>query len=151
MKKRRMQQPSVGTLTGGTTVCTHCEAVGRTVPYSKNACYFNTRKMTDQKEFARKIMDEKGVACKDDECRWGTAQTVIHKYPIKEPLMYKASLSCSTTLIYMPTPEEQQEHILPQQHTSILDSGATHLYITPSTSHGPPDTSAATISVAQRM
>ena len=29
----------------------------------------------------------------------------------------------------------------------IVDSGATHLYIAPSAPHGPPDTSAATISV----
>ena len=61
--------------------------------------------------------------------------------------MYEASLSYSTTLTYMPTPDDQQEHILPQQHTSIVDSGATRLYISPSAPHGPPDTSAATISV----
>ena len=72
-------------------------------------------------------MDEKGVACKDDEWRWGTAQTVINKYPIKEPLMHEDILRCIPTLAYMPTPDKQQEHILPQQHTGILDSGATHL------------------------
>ena len=47
----------------------------------------------------------------------------------------------------MPTSDAQQQHILPQQDTVIVDSGATHLYIAPSTPHGPPDTSAATISV----
>ena len=47
----------------------------------------------------------------------------------------------------MPTPDEQQEHIIPKQHTGILDSGTTHLYIAPSAPHGPPNTSAATISV----
>ena len=78
-------------------------------------------------------MDEKGVACKDDECWWETAQTVIHKYPINEPLMYEASLIFGPTLTYMPTKNEQQYHLLPQQHTSIVDSGATQLYIDRST------------------
>ena len=61
--------------------------------------------------------------------------------------MYEASLSCIPTLTYMPTQNEKQEHILPQQHTGIVDSGATHLYIALSALHGPPDTSAATIKV----
>ena len=61
--------------------------------------------------------------------------------------MYEASLSCSSTLMYMPTQNEQQEHILPQQHTGIVDSGETHLYIAPTAPHGPPDTSVATIKV----
>ena len=47
----------------------------------------------------------------------------------------------------MPTQNEQQEHILPQQHIVIVDSGATHLYIAPAAPHGPPDTSADTIKV----
>ena len=61
--------------------------------------------------------------------------------------MYEASLSCSPTLTYMPTPENQQVHIVPRQHTGIEDACATHLYITPSAPHGPPDTSIAKISV----
>ena len=71
----------------------------------------------------------------------------MHRYPIKELLFYKASLSCSPPLTYIPTPDAQQGHILPQQDTGIVDSGATNLYIDPSAPHGPPDTSAATISV----
>ena len=59
--------------------------------------------------------------------------------------MYEASLRFSPTLTYMPTKNEQQEYILPQQHTVIVDSGATHLYIDPTAPHGPPDASAATI------
>ena len=47
----------------------------------------------------------------------------------------------------MPTQYEKQKHILPQQHTGIVDLGATHLYTPPTTPHGPPDTSAATIKV----
>ena len=47
----------------------------------------------------------------------------------------------------MRTPDAQQEHILPQQQTGIVYSGATHLYTAPSATHGPPNTSAATISV----
>ena len=46
---------------------THCEAVGRTAPHRKNVCYFYPRKMTDQKEWAQKLMDKKGVTCKDNE------------------------------------------------------------------------------------
>ena len=61
--------------------------------------------------------------------------------------MYEASLSYSPTLTYMPAPDEQQEHILPQPHTGIVDSGESHLYIAPSAPYGPPDTSAETISV----
>ena len=131
LKKRGTQAASVGTLPGGgllgTTVCTHCEAVGRTAPHINNACYFDPRNMTDRKDWAWKLMDKKGVACKDDEWRWGTSQTVMHRYPINEPLFYKASLSCSPPLTYIPTPDAQQGHILPQQDTGIVDSGATHL------------------------
>ena len=52
--------------------------------------------------------------------------------------MYEASLSCSPT---------QQENILPQRHTGIVDSGSTHLYIAPSAPHGQPDTRAPPITV----
>ena len=66
-----MQAASVRTFSGGvlvgTTVCTHCVAVGCAAPHRKNACYFEPMKMTDQKEWAQKLMDEKGEACKDDE------------------------------------------------------------------------------------
>ena len=41
--------------------------------------------------------------------------------------MYEASLICSPT---------QQGNILPQHHTGIVDSGATHLYIAPLAPHG---------------
>ena len=47
----------------------------------------------------------------------------------------------------MPTQNDQQEHILPQQHIVIVVSGATHLYIAPAAPHGPPDKNAATIKV----
>ena len=61
--------------------------------------------------------------------------------------MYEASLSCSSTQMYMPTQYEGKENILPQQHTVIVDSGATHLHIASTAPHGPIDTSAATIKV----
>ena len=47
----------------------------------------------------------------------------------------------------MPPQNYNQEHILPQQHTGIVDSGAKHLYIAPTALNGPPDTSAAIIKV----
>ena len=59
--------------------------------------------------------------------------------------MYEASLICSPTLTYMPTQIYKQEHILPQQLTGILDSGAMHIYIAPTASHGTTETSADTI------
>ena len=70
MKNRGTQASSVGTMTGGGlvgTLCTHYKAVGLTAPHRKNACYFDPRKMTDQKEWYQKLMDGKGVACKDDK------------------------------------------------------------------------------------
>ena len=111
-------------------ICKHCEAVGRTTPHEKK-CFFDPKKITDRKEWARDIMEKNGVPCKDDEWRWGTAKTVVHKNPSKDNIMYEASLSCSPT---------QQGNILPQHHTGIVDSGATHLYIAPSAPHGQPDT-----------
>ena len=47
----------------------------------------------------------------------------------------------------MPTQNEKQERILPQQHTGVVDSGATHLYIAPTVPYGPPDTRAAKVKV----
>ena len=71
LKNRGTQAASVKIFPGGglvgTTVCTHCEAFGRTAPHRNNACYSDPRNLTDQKEWARKLMDKKGVACKDDE------------------------------------------------------------------------------------
>ena len=52
--------------------------------------------------------------------------------------MYEASLRCSPT---------QQVNILPQHHTVIVDSGATHIYIAPSAPHGHPNTKATPITV----
>ena len=150
LKKGGTQASSVRTLVGGVllgNLCTYCEAVGRTATHRNNACSFDPRKMTDRKEWDRKLMDEKGVACKDDELRWGEAHTVLHRYPIKENLLYEDSLSCSPTLTYIPTPNTPQGYIPRQKDTGIVDSGATYLYISPSSPYGPPDTSAVTISV----
>ena len=69
MKNRGTQASSIRKMSGGVlvgAVCTHYEAVGRTAPQRKNACYFDLIKMTDRKYWAQKLMDEKGVACKDD-------------------------------------------------------------------------------------
>ena len=103
LKKKGTQVTSGDTLSVGTTIYAHCEAVGRTAPHRKNACYFDPQKMIDRKYWARKLMEEKGVKCEDNERWWGKVQTVVHKYPSKEPLMYEDSLSCSTNLTYMPT------------------------------------------------
>ena len=39
LKKKVTQAPSGATFPGGTTVCTHCEAVGCTAPHRKKGCY----------------------------------------------------------------------------------------------------------------
>ena len=52
--------------------------------------------------------------------------------------MYESTLICSPT---------QQGNILPQHHTGILDSGATHIYIAPSATHGHPKTKTTPITV----
>ena len=44
-------------------MCPHCAAVGLTSPHKKNSYYFDPKKMTYRKEWARKLMDKKGVAC----------------------------------------------------------------------------------------
>ena len=67
MKKRGTQATSDATFPVGKKVCTNCEAVSCTAPHIKNTCYFDPGKMTDRKYWARKLMDEKGVACKGDE------------------------------------------------------------------------------------
>ena len=67
MKNKGTQATSGATLPGGMTICAHCEVVGHTEPHRKNASYFDPRKMTDRKDWARKLMEEKGVNCKDDE------------------------------------------------------------------------------------
>ena len=59
--------------------------------------------------------------------------------------MYEARLSCSLTQTYTPTLYEGKENIPPQQHTGIVDSGATHLYIAPTAPHGTLKTSDAII------
>ena len=40
-------------------VCPYCTAVGRTDPHKNNSYYFDPKKMTDRREWARKLMDEK--------------------------------------------------------------------------------------------
>ena len=65
----------------------------------------------------------------------GHRKTVVHKPHNRENLIYEANLSCSTTLMYMPTLYEENKNSLPQQHTEIVDSGATHLYIAPNAPH----------------
>ena len=61
--------------------------------------------------------------------------------------MYEASLRCSPTQKHVPNISEEIENSLPQQHTGIVDSGATHIYIAPNAPHGTLDTSAAKIRV----
>ena len=70
MKKRGTQASSIGKMAGGRlmgTVCTYCVAVVCTASHKENSCYFDLKKMTDRREWARKMMDEKGAAYKYDE------------------------------------------------------------------------------------
>ena len=62
--------------------------------------------------------------------------------------MYEASLSCSPTRnTYIPKLSEENENSLLLEHTGIVYSWATHLYIAPNAPHGPLDTSATKIIV----
>ena len=68
LKRKGSSATSGATVTRGiNTVCTHCEAVGRKVPHRKNSCYFDPRNITDRKDWARRLMEEKSVKFKDDE------------------------------------------------------------------------------------
>ena len=90
-------------------------------------------------------MDKKGVAYNYDKRQRGTVQTVLYRNSIKEHLLYEASLSCCLALSYIHTPAAPI--ILPQKDTGIVDSGETHLYISPSAPHGPLNTNASKVSV----
>ena len=92
LKKKGTSVTGGATVLGGDNlVCKHCESVGRTAPHRRNSCYFDPRKNPDRKDLARQLMEEKRVKF-NDEWRWGTAKTVVHKPPNKENLMYEASL-----------------------------------------------------------
>ena len=70
MKKRGTQASNSGTSAGGGqmgNVCPHCAAVGRTAPNKNNSYYFDPKNMTDRREWARKLMDELGVAYNDNK------------------------------------------------------------------------------------
>ena len=70
MKKEGNPTSSIGTTAGGGmtgNVCPHCAVVERLSLHKKNACYFDPKKMTDKRDWDCKLMDEKGVACKDDD------------------------------------------------------------------------------------
>ena len=70
LKKRGTQDSNIGTMAGGGlvgTVYTYCAAVESTMPHKNNSCYFDPENMTDQRKWDQKLMDEKGVVCKDDK------------------------------------------------------------------------------------
>ena len=69
MRKIRTQDSGIGTATGRliANVCPHCNEVGHTASHKNNSCYFDPKIMTNRREWAQKLMDEKGVACKDDK------------------------------------------------------------------------------------
>ena len=48
-------------------LCPHCAAGGRTGTQRNNSCYFNPKRMTDGRDWARKFMERKGVACNDND------------------------------------------------------------------------------------
>ena len=57
--------------------------------------------------------------------------------------MYEASLICSPTRnTYITKLSEENENNLLPEHTGIVDSGSTYIYIAANAPHGPKDTSA---------
>ena len=68
LKQKGAPATSGVTLPGeNNTMCTYCEAVGGTVRHKENACYFGPRKITDRKDWAKRLMEEKGIKLNDDE------------------------------------------------------------------------------------
>ena len=65
----------------------------------ENTWFFDPKKIMDRKEWAKKLMDSKGVACKDDEWYVGTvANVTVDKLVIKKDnFTYAAILSSSPT------------------------------------------------------
>ena len=80
-------------------------------------------------------MDKKGMAWKDDNWWRGAAEKVVHRNYIKESLSYEDSLRCSPThssIFNLPTNTTADAcWFLLQSDTGVVDSGATHLYISP--------------------
>ena len=70
MKKKVTQASSIGTTAGGRltrNVCPHCAVVGKTAPHKNNSCFFDSKKMTDRRDWARKLMDREIMACNDNK------------------------------------------------------------------------------------
>ena len=132
-------------------MCPHCAAVGRSATPKKGSCYSNPLKMTDKREWDWKLMDEKGVVCKDENWRQGGAEIVVHRNPVREILSYEAILCCippPSSIPTLPTNTMTEAwRYLPQLDTGVVESGATHLYIDPTSPHGPPNTSTPHICV----
>ena len=75
----------------------------------------------------------------------GPAKTVVLNNPNKDNLMYEASLSCSpSTKTYV---SNREENSLPPDQTGIVDSGATHMYISPNAPYVQMNTTAKKIRV----
>ena len=73
------------------------------------------------------------------------AKTVVLNNPNKDNLKYEASLSCSpTTKSYVPN---RIVKYLPPEKTGIVDSGATHMYISPNAPYDKIDTTEKQIRV----
>ena len=71
LKKRGTQAARGSTFPGGTTVCTHCEAVGRTLPHRKNDCYFDPKKLQTEKTGRENSWMEKAWHAKMTNDDWG--------------------------------------------------------------------------------
>ena len=87
---------SGGNMTGN--MFPYCAAVIHSAPYKKVSCYFGPKKIIERREWACNFMDEKGVACKDNDLRRGIAEIVVHRNSISENLSYDAILRCSPPL-----------------------------------------------------
>ena len=126
-KKGALNSSSETNAGGGMTgnVCPYFAAVGRSAPHKKGSCYFDPNKITVRREGARKLMDEKGVACKDENWRRGGAEIVVHRNSIKENLSYEAILSCIPPPSSIPTlptnTTTKAQRYLPQSDTGVVD------------------------------
>ena len=111
----------------------------------KGFILLRSKKNDRRRNWARTLIDEKGVAFKYDNLWQGSAEIIVHRNLINESLLYDANLCYSPSPSSIPTLPPNTTTVarrsLPQRDTDVVKSCATHLYISPTAPHSPPNTS----------
>ena len=148
LKKKGTPNVTFGTNAGGgmtENVCTRCAAVRCLDSHKKGSCYFNPKKITERREWDCSLIDKKRVLNKDNDGRQGGSEIVVNINSIKETLSYDSILRFSPPPGSIPTLPPNTTTVarrsLPQRDNKVLKSCATHLYIAPTDTHSPRNTS----------